>query len=546
MVGSMPPSDVPISPSPELPWRSVRAPNHLVASADHLATSAGVAAFHDGGNAVDAAIATNAVLAVTAPHLCGMGGDLFAIVHREDPSSGTELIALNASGRAGSGADADAMRAQGLTAMPFKLDVRSVTVPGCVDGWIALHERFGTLPIERLLAPARALAANGFPASPLLVASLGRLDQVSREQLGELVEQATRAGARVRRPGVALVLAGLARGGRDSFYRGAFGDGLVELGDGLFTEQDLATSQATWEEPLTARAFGVDLHTIGPNSQGYLTLGGCRLAERLDLPDDPEDARWAHLLIEAASAAGFDRPLVLHEGADGGDLLAAIDARLGLVDPARASNRATPATDGDTTYLCTAGLGRDGVRMGVSLIQSNASGFGSHLVEPTTGINLHNRGMGFSLDDGHPAALAPGRRPPHTLSPALATRDRSLAAVFGTMGGDAQPQILLQVATRLFRHRQSPAAAINAGRWALHGAATGFDTWTAPDGIGVDVEGHAPESWTRDLADLGHRTSALAAWDSSFGHAHAIVVEPDGMFAGAADPRTRIGSAAGG
>ena len=524
----------------------MRAPNHLVASADHLATTAGVATFHDGGNAVDAAIATNAVLAVTAPHLCGMGGDLFAIVHRDDPSGGSELAALNASGRAGSGADPRAMRAEGLTAMPFKLDIRSVTVPGCVDGWVALHERFGSLPMERLLAPARALAANGFPASPLLVASLGRLDQPSREQLGELAEQATRAGARVRRPGVALTLAALARGGRESFYAGAFGDGLLALGDGLFVGDDLATSQATWEQPLTTSALGVDLHTIGPNSQGYLTLGACRLVERLDLPDDPDDPRWAHLLIEAATAAGFDRPRVLYDGADGEALLAAIDGRLALIDPERASSRRSPAAAGDTTYLCTAGVGSDGVRMGVSLIQSNASGFGSHLVEPTTGINLHNRGIGFDLDEGHPAELAPGRRPPHTLSPALASRGGRLAAVFGTMGGDAQPQILLQVATRLFRHGQSPAAAINAGRWALNGPSTGFDTWTAPDRIAVSVEGHAAESWTRDLADLGHRTSAAAAWDSGFGHAHAIVVEPDGMFAGAADPRTLIGSAAGG
>ncbi|MET0663192.1 MAG: gamma-glutamyltransferase [Ilumatobacteraceae bacterium] len=542
----MPASDLATSRSTALPWRSVRAPNHLVASADHLATSAGVATFHDGGNAVDAAIATNAVLAVTAPHLCGMGGDLFAIVHREDSSGASEVVALNASGRAGSGADPEAMRAEGLSTMPFKLDVRSVTVPGCVDGWMALHARFGSIPIERLLAPARALAADGFPASPLLVASLGRLDQPSRAQLGELAEQATRPGARVRRPGVALALAALARGGRDSFYRGAFGDGLIELGEGLFVADDFATSQATWEPPLSASAFGVDLHTIAPNSQGYLTLGGCRIAERLDLPDDPDDARWAHLLIEAATAAGFDRPDTLHDRADGRALLAAIDARLDLVDPQRASTRPLATNDGDTTYLCAAGVDRAGVRMGVSLIQSNASGFGSHLVEPTTGINVHNRGIGFHLAAGHPAELAPGRRPPHTLSPALASRQGALAAVFGTMGGDAQPQILLQVATRLFHHRQSPATAINAGRWALHGQATGFDTWTAPDRIGVSVEGHAPESWSRDLADLGHHTSVAPAWDSGFGHAHAIVVEPDGMFAGAADPRTLIGSAAGG
>ena len=134
--------------------------------------------------------------------------------------------------------------------------------------------------------------------------------------------------------------------------------------------------------------------------------------------------------------------------------------------------------EGDTTYVCTAGTGPDGTRMAVSLIQSNASGFGCWLVEPTTGINLHNRGIGFNLVPGHPAEFGPGRRPPHTLSPALATRDGRLAAVFGTMGGDAQPQILLQIATRLFHHGQSPTAAVDAARWILHGPDTGFDTWT--------------------------------------------------------------------
>src|SRR6056297_3580148 len=139
--------------------------------------------------------------------------------------------------------------------------------------------------------------------------------------------------------------------------------------------------------------------------------------------------------------------------------------------------------------------------MAVSLIQSNASGFGSHLVEPNTGINLHNRGMGFSLEPGHPAELAPGRRPPHTLLPMAATRDDgSLAAVLGTMGGDAQPQIMLQLAARLFHHRQSPARALGAGRFALRGPDTGFDTWTATQGPGVNIEGHASEHWVGALA----------------------------------------------
>jgi gamma-glutamyltranspeptidase/glutathione hydrolase len=534
--------------STDAPLGSVRAPNYMVASADQLATSAGLEMFSKGGNAVDAAIAANAAIAVTAPHLCGMGGDLFAIVHVDDvndPSQPGQTVALNASGHAGSGANPNGLRTEGLDKMPFKNDIRSVTIPGCIDGWMALHDRFGSLPLDVILAPARHLAADGFPASPLLVHSLRVLDMPSRENLAELASQATTTGARVRRPGAALVLTGLAIGGRESFYLGAFGEGLQKLGGEQFSDLDLCLAQADWVTPLTASAFGVDLHTIAPNSQGYLILAAARLAERLDLPDDPDDERWAHLLIEAASAAGFDRPDVLHEDADGATLLDVIDNRLDLIGLESASQRSAPAAVGDTTYLCTSGTGADGKRMGVSLIQSNASGFGSHLVEPNTGINLHNRAMGFNLIPGHPAELGPGRRPPHTLSPALATRSGRLAAVFGTMGGDAQPQILLQIATRLFHHNQSPAVAINAGRWALRGIDTGFDTWTAGTPPKVRLEGHSPANWGDALAARGHEVETAPPWGSEFGHAHAIIVENNRMYAGASDPRCHIGSTAG-
>ena len=526
------------------PRITVRAPQHLVASADHLATTAGNEMFARGGNAVDAAIATNAAIAVTGPHLCGMGGDLFALVHVDG-----EVFALNAAGQAGSGADAHALRSQGFTEMPFKLDIRSVTVPGCVDGWAALHGRFGSLPLEVILAPAIQLASAGFPASSLLAGVGGRLDPTSRANLAELFDQATSPGSLVRRPGVALALADLAAGGRDTFYRGAFGDGLIQLGDGLFTESDLETSQANWVTPLTASVFGVDLHTVGPSTQGYLTLGSAHLVDHLraagKFPADPDNDEWAHLLIEASTAAGHDRPDRLHQHADGAALVAEIAGRIDQVDREQASNRWAPDRDGDTTYLCTAGRSGDGRMMGVSLIQSNASGLGSHLVEPNTGINLHNRGMGFNLHPGHPAELGPGRCPPHTLSAALATRDGELLSVFGTMGGDAQPQILLQVATRLFQHGQSPGMAINAGRWALKGPETGFDTWTAASGPTVSIEGHAAGSWISGLRDRGHMVSSTGPWDSGFGHAHAIVVEPNGPLAGAADPRTIVGSCAG-
>jgi gamma-glutamyltranspeptidase/glutathione hydrolase len=517
-------------------FHSVRSSQGLVASADQSATQAGLRALVLGGNAVDAAIATNAAIAVTAPQLCGMGGDLFALVHRDG-----EVFALNSTGRAGSGADAAALRAEGRSEMPFRHDIRSVTVPGCVDGWMALHERFGTLPLSELLRPAIDLAVDGFPASPLLVGAAARADEGAGANLAELINQLARPGARVRRLGAARALTEIADGGRAAFYQGEFGDGLKALGAGLYSDDDLARPLSQWVTPLMVHTFGVDLWTIPPNSQGYLILGAAELAGRLDLPADPNDVRFAHLLIEAATAAGFDRPDVLSDTADGEQLLRSIAQRIDMIDTERASDRWAPGRDGDTTYLCTV----DGNGMGVSLIQSNAAGFGSGLAEPNTGINLHNRGIGFNLREGHPAELLPGHRPPHTLCPAMATADGALRAVFGTMGGDAQPQILLQLAARLFHYGQSPAAAVYAARWALHGPATGFDTWTSGEAPTVTIEGHAPDDWMTGLAQRGHKVAASPAYDSSFGHAHAIIIDSDGFRAGAADPRTMVGTAAG-
>lgn len=519
---------------------TVRAPNYMIASASQLATTIGNAVFAKGGNAVDAAIATNAVVGLVEPNLCGMGGDLFALVW-----AGGEVHALNSSGWAGSGADADQLRAEGMTQMPYRHDIRSVTVPGCVDGWIALHERFGSLPLAELLAPSERLAREGFPASPPFMRVMSNLDEPSREQFHEMVGQASGVGARITRRGLAEVFKGIGEVGRSAFYQGAFGRGLIEMGQGLFTEEDLANPIDRWEEPLTTTAFGVELSTVGPNSQGYLALAGARLAEQLDLPNSI-DGQWTHLLVEAAKAAGRDRPEQLFEGADGNALLDMIDGRVDEIDPQKASTSPAPGRDGDTTYLCTAGTGSDGEMMAVSLIQSNAAGLGSHLVEQNTGINLHNRGLGFNLNPGHPAEFGPGRRPPHTLVPAIAIKDGQLQCVFGTMGGDAQPQILLQLIVRLFHHHQTPGTAINANRWILRGGSTGFDSWAPPIDMAVAVEGETLGEWEAVLAERGHRTERLDQGAGLFGHAHAIVVEDNGMLAGAFDPRTIVGSCAGG
>lgn len=524
-----------MEPTP-LSGLTARSRSGAVASADRRATAAGVDILRRGGNAVDAAIAANAVLAVTGPHLCGLGGDLFALVH-----DGGQVLALNASGRAGSGADPAQLRREGHREMPFRHDIRTVTVPGCVDGWSALHARFGRTPLSDLLEPAIAAAEHGADASPLLVGSVRMVDEQARVQLHELVDQATGRGALVRRPGVARALRAIAAHGRDGFYQGEFGHGLLELGAGLFAPDDLLNPTAEWVEPLQADVAGHRLFTIPPNSQGYLLLASALLAERWRPSGRLDDADVAHALIECAKTVGRTRPAVLHERADVSAVLAG--ARLGqpAIDPHRAAPWAGPTQAGDTTYLCA--VDSDG--MGVSLIQSNASGFGSWLVEPSTGINLHNRGLGFSLEPGHPAELGPVRRPPHTLSPALATAaNGSLVAVFGTMGGDAQPQILLQVATDLFVHGRDPADAVNAPRWILQGSSGGFDTWTGLDAPTVLLEPAAAPGLADGLVARGHRVE-LSPIGSTFGHAQAIVLDPDRMAVAGADHRAVIGSAEG-
>jgi gamma-glutamyltranspeptidase / glutathione hydrolase len=520
------------------------APVGMVAAADNLAASAGVAALRAGGSAVDAAVAAGAVLAVTNQHQCGLGGDLFALVQ----APGQPVAALCAAGRAGSGADAEAPRREGLDRLPLRGDVRAVTVPGCVDGWLELHARFGRLPLPRVLETAIGYADRGFPASRLLAYSAR--DILRLEGADDYRAAATADGTRivpgalVRRPGVAVALDAIASGGRDAFYRGPFGDRLVELGRGLFAPEDLARSQAEWVTPLRATAWGHDVWTTPPPSQGYLTLAGAWIAEGLPLPDDPGDPAWPHLLAEAARMAGTDRGAVLFEGADGNDLVAPerLAPRRAVIDPRRRGSQAPLASAGGTTVCCAV----DGERTGVTLIQSNASAWGAHIVEPATRVFLHDRGIGFSLERGHPAELAPGRRPPHTLAPALVTRpDGSLRTVIGTMGGDGQPQVLLQLLARLLRHGDPPGRAVAAPRWVLGGAGS-FRTWDG-DGPGfLALEAHAEDGWEEGLARRGHdvRRSTNPV-DHGFGHAQVIEAVDADVLCGVADPRALDGAAIG-
>ncbi len=322
---------------------SAYAPRGMVCAVDHLAAQAGVSVLQRGGSAADAAVATSAVLAVTTQHMCGMGGDLFALVSVE----GAPPLALNASGRAGSGADADRLRAEGARVMPFFDDVRSVPVPGCVDGWLALHERLGRLDLADVLAPAIAYATGGFPAAPSLVRAVERLGDrdVAAQYGGPL-----RPGQLVRRPGVARALQAVVREGREGFYGGEFGAGLLALGAGEYTSDDLGRPLADWVTPLSVDVFGHRLWTVPPNSQGYLTLAMTAIAERLDLPTDPADPQWAHLAIEAARVASYDRLAFLHEGADGGAICGAGGAR-----PAGGAGRPAARTRRSRTRCAAAG-----------------------------------------------------------------------------------------------------------------------------------------------------------------------------------------------
>lgn len=506
----------------------------MVCSIDRRASEAGIRMLASGGNAVDAVVATAAVLAVVAPNTCGMGGDMFALVGTGEGAP----LCLNGSGRAPSGASAEQLRAEGHQAMPRLNHPAAVTVPGCVDGWLALHSRLGTVNLPEVLGAAHAHAADGFAASadlagaaPDVAASAGNTDIP-----GDLC-----AGDTVRRPGSARALEALGSGGRDAFYGGEFGEGLLGLAGGLFSPDDLDTPVADWVEPATVEAWGHRIWTVPPNSQGYLILAAAALTQDLDLPTDPTEVDWAHWLIEAARAVGSFRPAQLSDAADVAELL----------DPSHLADLRrrvlagdTPVTPlgaaGDTTYLCAADA-----NMTVSLIQSNAMGFGSRLVAGGTGIFLHNRGLGFSLDPGHPACYAPGRRPPHTLSPALvSTLDGRNRAVLGTMGGDAQPQVVLQMLARLLHCGQSPAEILGAGRWILLGP-DAFATWTPGWRPPVALEPHAPAGWAGGLASRGHDVVGLDQNPKLSGHAHLIDVSPDGTLSGAAEPRTALAAATG-
>ncbi len=511
----------------------------VAVSPHYLASEAALHIMEQGGSAVDGAIAADAMLAVVAPDTCGPGGDLFAIVHR----SGDERpVVLNASGRAGSGASSEKLRDQGLTEIPIRSHW-SITVPGCVDGWEALVERFSNLTLADDLAPAIEQAKDGFPASLELAASLGRLQgQIGAQPSATTLYptgQAPEPGEILHRPALAATLAGVAEGGRSVFYLGPVGDGIIQATEGSINREDLERRQIEWVAPASTDVFGLTAWTVPPNSQGWITLAALRIFEMLDPPRDPADPRFQHALIEAYRAVAWERadtttdpdtaPLSPDELLDP----VRLSERAAMIDKARARRWPVPTdAPGGTAYLTT----RDGDGMVVSFIQSNFWGIGSGFSAGATGVWLHNRGAGFDLRPGHPNELTPGRRPLHTLAPTLWTDGSRPRLVLGTRGGDQQPQILAQVAANQLWAGTGPEEAQWLPRWSI-------DVAASADLAVVRYEPRFAPSTITGLTRMGHVVEPAEAWESGWGPVSTITI--DDAVRGEADPRVSTATALG-
>ncbi len=509
-----------------MPDQSRCFPTAAVASPHHLASAAGLEVLAGGGNAVDAAVAANLALGVVAPYLCGPGGDLFAIVADRNGV----LTAIASDGRAPAGADPEQIaRAAGAERMPTR-GALTVTVPGAVAGWFHLLERLGTLPFPAVAAPAVRLARAGFVLS---AAGAGAFTRGAAVFAGEEEWQRRfghlRAGDRLVQEDHARMLELLAQDGPAALYGGPIGRDLVAAlvaGDSAMTLEDLREHRVLEVETLFTRFAGFTILELPPPTQGVTAAAALGIVERLGRPADPVEL--AHLQIEAVKLALHDRGTFLtdpdHMTVTPQDLLA--EKRISRLAASIEPDRAAPwppmvPAPGGTAYLCAA----DGDGVCISLIQSNFMGFGSGVVLPTFGINLQNRGAQFSLDPGAANVIAPRKRTLHTLIPSLALQDGRPWLVFGTMGGDGQPQTHVQFYSRIAAGRDLQEA-ITAPRW-----------FVSPQDRTVKIESAVDPSVPAGLRSLGHTVEVLGPRESVMGHAHAIRYDPHG-YAGATDPRT--------
>ncbi|MBE0476133.1 MAG: gamma-glutamyltransferase [Coriobacteriia bacterium] len=518
-----------------------------VACPHYLASQAGLWALQHGGHAVDAAVTMNATLAVVYPHMAGLGGDMFCQVF--DRGRG-EVEALNGSGRAGRDVNRGFYRDKGMDEIPQRGPLAAITVPGAVHAWKTLHDRYGHLEWPRLFEAAIAYAEEGFPVSERFrdyIASysdtIARFEETARTYMPG--GGTPKTGEVLRQPDLGRSLRLIAEGGAEAFYRGEVADricdALAEAG-GLLRREDFAEHRSDWVEPLSATYRGVTVTELPPNTQGVATLLMLNLLERFDVAgigDGSPD--YIHLMTEAAKVAFSDRdewvsdPDVLD--APLGLLLSKDYAgdRAGLVDMGRARPEeeisplrpAMAGMGGDTTYMCAV----DGEGNVCSLIESVYHEFGSAFMPAGTGILMQNRGSFFKLDPDHPVALEPGKRPFHTIIPAMALKDGEPFMAFGAMGGEGQPQTQCAMVTRIVDFGYDVQQAIEAPRW-LYGRTWGAESKT------LKLEGRVPDHVGTELKRRGHEVEYLEDFSQTMGHAQAILIDPDtGTYHAGADPR---------
>jgi len=524
----------------------VIAPHGMVATSQPLAAQVGLDILKRGGNAVDAAIATNAAIGLMEPMSCGVGGDLYAIVW---DAKTKKLYGLNASGRSPYKATRAYFAEKSLHDIPTTGPL-SWSVPGCVDGWAELHKKFGSLSLGQILEPTIHYAEDGFPVSEVIARSwngaestLKHYPDSSRTFLMD--GQAPRAGDVFKNPNLARTYRDIAKGGRDAFYKGKIAETIVAFSDkngGLFSMKDFTEHTSTWVDPVSSSYRGYDVWEIPPPGQGISALQMLNVLEGYDLAKmGPLSADYWHLLVEAKKLAYADRAkyyadpefgklptkeLISKEYAARRRQL--IDMKTALKDVAAGDAKLGLA---DTIYLCVV----DKDRNCVSLIQSNYMGFGSGLVPGDLGFALQNRGTLFALDDKHLNRLEPHKRPFHTIIPAMVTKDGKPWFVFGVMGGDMQPQGHVQVLVNLIDFGMNVQAAGEAPRIEHRGSATPTGHAAHKDGGVVQAEVGLRDEVVKELEKRGHW---VVRTKTNGGGYQGILIEPKtGVLHGGSEAR---------
>ena len=506
-----------------------------------LASKVGLSVLQQGGNAVDAAIATNAALSVVYPHMTGIGGDAFWLIYQ---AQNNQLYGLNGSGRSGQAVTWEFYHSRGLTSIPQRGPLAAITVPGTVDAWATAHQRFGQLGWAQILQPAIELAEQGYPVSSSQArwtqADLDLLNQYPFSQQVFLVDgQIPETGAQIRNPDLARILSLIAAEGRAAFYTGEIAADictyLAEMG-GILTPADFAAHHSDWIEPITTQYRGYTVCQLPPNTQGLTVLQILNLIEPFDLQQLGHNTPdYYHLIVEATKLAFADRDRWITDPAFVDIPIAELiskaycDRRRAGINMTQARPYSSRSIGGDTTY--SAIVDRQG--NAVSLIQSLYFDYGSGITPKGMGFVLQNRGAFFSLDANHINRLEPGKRPFHTLIPAMVLNwQGSPYLVLGAMGGEGQPQTQLALLTRVLDFGFDPQTAIDWPRW-LWGRTWGEAT------SGLTLEGLIGEEIRTELRQRGHTVRIAPDWSEQMGHAHIIRIDPETyLLEGGCDPRS--------